>query len=177
MYKNFNLTESEREEILNGHKKYGYKQLLNEQHKIDGEGPINTNDYKVEVVDEKNPHIVLVMNKMTGKFGVYDTNSKDWLKSLTSKGDSGLKSLVYSDNFKHSNFRTLGDGKMSSLLVNPDGDKFYVVQMRHQRDEIPNEIPKGIFMNPMEYESQYEVMNSLNESQVELLNTFKRFIK
>jgi len=31
MYKNFNLTESEREEILNRHKEHGYKQPLNEQ--------------------------------------------------------------------------------------------------------------------------------------------------
>jgi hypothetical protein len=31
MYKNFTLTESEREQILNQHKKHGYKKLLNEQ--------------------------------------------------------------------------------------------------------------------------------------------------
>ncbi len=31
MYKNFNLTESEREDILNQHSSYGYKQPLNEQ--------------------------------------------------------------------------------------------------------------------------------------------------
>jgi len=31
MYKNFTLTESEREEILNRHKEHGYKQPLNEQ--------------------------------------------------------------------------------------------------------------------------------------------------
>ena len=31
MYKNFNLTESEREQILNQHKGYGYKKPLNEQ--------------------------------------------------------------------------------------------------------------------------------------------------
>ena len=31
MYKNFNLTESEREQILDMHKDYGYKQPMNEQ--------------------------------------------------------------------------------------------------------------------------------------------------
>lgn len=31
MYKNFNLTESEREQILNQHKEHGYKKSLNEQ--------------------------------------------------------------------------------------------------------------------------------------------------
>ena len=31
MYKNFKLTESEREEILNSHKAHGYKKPLNEQ--------------------------------------------------------------------------------------------------------------------------------------------------
>jgi hypothetical protein len=30
MYKNFNLTESEREQILNQHKEHGYKKPLNE---------------------------------------------------------------------------------------------------------------------------------------------------
>ena len=35
MYKNFNITESEREEILNGHKKYGYRQPMNEQQSMD----------------------------------------------------------------------------------------------------------------------------------------------
>jgi len=31
MYKNFTITESEREEILNSHKEYGYRQPMNEQ--------------------------------------------------------------------------------------------------------------------------------------------------
>ena len=31
MYKNFNLTETEREQILNNHKEHGYKQPVNEQ--------------------------------------------------------------------------------------------------------------------------------------------------
>jgi hypothetical protein len=31
MYKNFNLTESEREQILNQHKEHGYKKAINEQ--------------------------------------------------------------------------------------------------------------------------------------------------
>lgn len=31
MYKNFSLTESEREQILNNHKEHGYKQPINEQ--------------------------------------------------------------------------------------------------------------------------------------------------
>jgi hypothetical protein len=31
MYKNFNLTESEKEEILNNHKEHGYKKPINEQ--------------------------------------------------------------------------------------------------------------------------------------------------
>lgn len=31
MYKNFNLTESEREQILNQHKEHGYKKSLNEE--------------------------------------------------------------------------------------------------------------------------------------------------
>jgi hypothetical protein len=39
MYKNFNLTESEREQILNQHKEHGYKKAINEQEV--GEGDIN----------------------------------------------------------------------------------------------------------------------------------------
>ena len=35
MYKNFTLTESEREQILNQHKSYGYKKPLNESHQGD----------------------------------------------------------------------------------------------------------------------------------------------
>jgi len=37
MYKNFNLTESEREQILNQHKEHGYKKAINEQESFDGE--------------------------------------------------------------------------------------------------------------------------------------------
>jgi peptidoglycan hydrolase-like protein with peptidoglycan-binding domain len=38
MYKNFTLTESEREQILNQHMNHGYKQPINEQGYIDGPG-------------------------------------------------------------------------------------------------------------------------------------------
>ena len=40
MYKNFNLTESERERILDMHKEHGYKKSLREQEE-GGEGEIN----------------------------------------------------------------------------------------------------------------------------------------
>lgn len=43
MYKNFNLTESEREQILKQHKKYGYKNPLNEQYEDESMGD-DTND-------------------------------------------------------------------------------------------------------------------------------------
>ena len=41
MYKNFKITKSEREEILSEHKKYGYRQPMNEQQEVGGfkEGP------------------------------------------------------------------------------------------------------------------------------------------
>jgi hypothetical protein len=49
MYKNFILTESEREQILNMHKKHGYKKPLNEQAFNDASEPMMThqqyNDY------------------------------------------------------------------------------------------------------------------------------------
>ena len=59
MYKNFTLTESEREEILNRHKDHGYKQPINEQDGGFKEGPGDpqTNDYnhwndvKIQLID------------------------------------------------------------------------------------------------------------------------------
>ena len=45
MYKNFNLTESEKKQILNQHKEHGYKKPLNEQE--DGDLPTSpTHDYR-----------------------------------------------------------------------------------------------------------------------------------
>ena len=48
MYKNFNLTESEREQILNQHKGYGYKKPLNEQ-SLGNENVENVEDEKEEL--------------------------------------------------------------------------------------------------------------------------------
>jgi len=48
MYKNFTLTESEREQILKQHKQHGYKKPLNEQNDSNDETP---NLDKLEVED------------------------------------------------------------------------------------------------------------------------------
>jgi tRNA U38,U39,U40 pseudouridine synthase TruA len=73
MYKNFNLTESEREEILNGHKDHGYKQPLNES--IDGNNMIENekfkNDFYFKKFSEHAHHFEkLANNLMDGVNGI-----------------------------------------------------------------------------------------------------------
>jgi hypothetical protein len=98
MYKNFNLTESEKEQILNMHKDHGYKQPLNEQ-----SPQLTQKDYQeianyfkglmsgVNVTSDASDNIeTTIMNRINNKndwegvkraFGVQDGQNLDqWLK-------------------------------------------------------------------------------------------------
>ena len=54
MYKNFTLTESEREQILNMHKEHGYGQSINEQDggfKEDSRDYDHWKDVRIQLID------------------------------------------------------------------------------------------------------------------------------
>ena len=200
MYKNFNITESEREEILNGHKKYGYRQPLKEQHEMGNEPHHLDNDYEIHYQDKDNKFIFIVKNKRTDRYGVYDMKSHDWLKSLgKSSGDLNHKSVTYKADFKEVDNDFFLDDNSNAVIVteysNLEGVKFYTLQ---NIGDINNKGRIEVkIMNPMEFKSiehklqhddnnqdttdrsdrVYEGMNSLNEGQIELLNTFKKLIK
>jgi hypothetical protein len=180
MYKNFNLTKSEREEILNRHKEYGYRQPLNEQQEMGGEEPLMGNDYEVYAVDEQNDFLIIVKNKRTNKFGVYDSRKNGWLESIHT---------TYNDDFKETNTDLIGDSKLVTEFTNSKGDKFYTLSTVTMYDDVM----KVKLMNQKEFESMghnlepiqntsddvdrvYEE-SPLNESQVKLIKTFKRFVK
>ena len=100
MYKNFNLTESEKEEILNKHKSFGYKKPLTEQFNdgeemdepdTDGETPSDEfddlnmdNDTPPRYTLHKNVHIDVT------EFTLFVENEEDnteaWVKVRVSDG-------------------------------------------------------------------------------------------
>lgn len=92
MYKNFNLTESEREQILKQHKKYGYKNPLNEQSEEGMDINPANNDGSEEDMRSSNgliveDHIYIPVDRFT-VYVKFDDES-DEVPVEVSKGENG----------------------------------------------------------------------------------------
>ena len=110
MYKNFNLTESEREQILNQHKEHGYKKSLNEQAYTQqkwGKGTLirlpkgsnNTNDairIQSEPLGDKNDVIIGVQSNKKVRAEIKGINVFNTIESMLGHKfhDEGNWSLV-----------------------------------------------------------------------------------
>jgi hypothetical protein len=83
MYKNFTLTESEKEQILNMHKEHGYKKPLNEQGEptmttsVVGPKPKDTVMQKIPSTDPRNGKNIKQPEKLVGKKATFYKNPED----------------------------------------------------------------------------------------------------
>lgn len=164
------------------------KEIPSQDFEMDQNEPISLEDYLIKVIDDKNRNIVLLANKKTYKYGIYDIFKKDWVKS------GGKESITYNDDFDETNFRIRNgykNVKFSSEFTNSIGDKFYVVFSSFKI----RGIDAGIFMSEKDYidahtdrmdrkqhstydnDKVYEEQNPINEAKMVMLNTFKRLIK
>jgi hypothetical protein len=125
MYKNFNLTESEREQILNQHKEHGYKKPLNEQSYVDDMG-MDGDDDLYPTFDGDNQFVG--MSKPMGDMES-DSYEMDELEEIEmgnpSEDETKIEKLLNYFGFKK--YKVLHDG---DLVVYDNGVNEYNIEIR-----------------------------------------------
>jgi len=155
MYKNFNLTESEKEQILNRLKQNGYRKPINEQ------------PYENEIDELK-----LVLNDPSDEkyFARHGEDPNGWTGSSNKVYH---KDSPFNDDFDdetYDDFDTLHN-------AHPDFYKHY------SGNNMGPEHAKKWFntykekYGPLRIKRKKEMENPLNEGKQILINTFKKFIK
>ena len=184
MYKNFNITESEKEQIINRLKENGYGQPITKN--IISERINLENNYDVVLYNEKEPLFKLLRSKSTKKYGVFNQSTNKW----AFKHGGG--------EFKETGSDLLGEKSKKIELItqytNKNGDKFYTlinVYTHNGRIVVPGgylfEKLNSKFYEKNKKESEpiqdtsdddrvYEE-NPLNEGKQILIDTFKKLIK
>lgn len=198
MYKNFNITESEKEQILNRLKENGYRQplkknILSEQGERDNEldhNPIGelANHY-VLLNKDKHGIFYLLRDKNNGNFGVYNRSSKSW--------QPGYEPTFVSEDLKL--YQTDSDESVLMEKYVSEGGKVFYTMLKIDGDDSGS--PKVDFLDVKQYnhiieklkpvdtdepvnnsgfddkytDSVYEE-NGLNEGKQILINTFKRYL-
>jgi hypothetical protein len=125
MYKNFTLTESEREQILNQHKEHGYKKPVNEENELDNNEPRSNGGL---VVDDK--IFITIKNFYVDVF--YDEN-RDPVTVTVSRGS---KNEAY---FELANY-TVPEDRFAGDFINAVREKF--------TEDVFNNLPyDGVVLN------------------------------
>jgi hypothetical protein len=204
MYKNFNITESEKEQILNRLKENGYgqptnKKVISEQPEDELEqNPIGElrNDFHIISKDEKDKYgiLYLLRNKRSGEYGVFNKSMMDWQPGYqpsfkesdinlyeTQKGDSviiekytGIDDKVFYTLYKVENDSTIRTVKFLNTREHSD------VIERLKPVDTDESVNNGGFdekYTDKVYEEDEMMENPLNEGKQVLVNTFKKLIK
>jgi hypothetical protein len=147
MYKNFNLTESEREQILNMHKTHGYKKPLNEQSysddmemeddnelhpTFDGDGKFIGMSKPMSFVDDEDSHQTfdgdnkfIGMSKSMGDMEPDSYELEEIDMAQPSEDETKVEKLLNYFGFKK--YKVLHDG---DLVVYDNGQDTYNVEIR-----------------------------------------------
>ena len=130
MYKNFNITESEKEQILNRLKENGYRQPTNK--KVISEQPEGDGDYQNEfnMAYKVMGHDNLIM--------VTKDNRRDRFWGLLDR--SNMKFVLH-PNYEMTNLDNINvadEEKLAMEFTNPNGKKFYAIltQTHHKHDTV-----------------------------------------
>ena len=133
MYKNFNLTESEREEILNSHKEHGYKQPLNEQKsdRMVSDDNMDAGNLEITHAGCYPQHWVVDVN-LSNDNGEEDSTtvhvmtSGDEVVSVTCDDDDNLHSSISSEQAEEFVKQKIADGTLNfPPYIGMEGNKFY----------------------------------------------------
>jgi hypothetical protein len=113
MYKNFNLTESEKEQILKQHKKHGYGKTLNEQYEDESMGD-DTNDGSEQGMGstklQLQPDVYVDVHIFT-MFVSDESNAEAYVKIEINQEGSIVRMAVTQNETSHS------DDKIKSFVI------------------------------------------------------------
>jgi hypothetical protein len=195
MYKNFNITESEKEQILNRLKENGYKQPTNKK-VISEERHLSLDDIQIHFhVIAKNGSNVVLRNKENRKYGILNIKKSYWVDGYEPSFDESDLSIYTSES---------EDTFLLEKFVSENGGAFYILRNVNTEvgfgDEFPNgkifgqsgfdEAMEGLTLvsdyeegqekyqggpDPKYTDSVYEE-DGLNEGKKILINTFNRYL-
>jgi hypothetical protein len=193
MYKNFNITESEKEQILNRLKENGYKQPTNKK-VISEERNISLDDIQNHFhVIVKNGSNVVLRSKENRKYGIFNIKKSYWVDGYEPSFDESDLSLYTSES---------EDTFLLEKFVNENGSTFYILRdiQRDDQEGFSNakifgqsgfdETMEGLTLvsdseegqeknqggpDPKYTDSVYEE-DGLNEGKKILINTFNRYL-
>jgi hypothetical protein len=191
MYKNFNITESEKEQILNRLKENGYKQPTNKK-VISEERHLSLDDIQNHFhVIVKNGSNVVLRIKKNRKYGIFNIKKRYWVdgyEPIFDESDISLYTTESKDYF------------ILEKFVSENGDAFYILRNTNMDEELStgkifgqsgfDEAMEGLTLvsdseegqekyqggpDPKYTDSVYEV-DGLNEGKKILINTFNRYL-
>jgi hypothetical protein len=118
MYKNFNITESEKEQILNRLKENGYKQPTNKK-VITEERNLSLDDIQnhFQVIRKSGSNVVL-RNKENRKYGIFNIKKRYWVDGYEPSFDQSDISLYTTES---------KDYFLLEKYVNENGNTFYIL--------------------------------------------------
>ena len=192
MYKNFNITESEKEQILDRLKENGYKQPTNKK-VISEERNFSLDDIHNHFhVIVKNGSNLVLRSKENRKYGIFNIKKRYWVdgyEPIFDESDISLYTTESKDYF------------ILEKFVSENGDMFYILRNTNMDDEFPigkifgqsgfDEAMEGLTLftdypeegqkkyqggpDPKYTDSVYEE-DGLNEGKKILINTFNRYL-
>jgi hypothetical protein len=195
MYKNFNITESEKEQILNRLKENGYgqstnKKVISEQGEPEDVWERLSNMFDIRFKDEHGI-LYLLRSKRGKEYGVFNKSKMDWEHGYQpSFQESGIKLYQTQTGEFVLIEKYIGiDDKVFYILLKIDGDdynqsvkflntrEYYdVVKNLKDLDDTDETLPPSADMRKRNNDKVYEE-NPINEGKQILIHTFKKLIK
>ena len=145
MYKNFNITEKEKEQILESHMKHGYKKPLNE-----------TADNSLDVNEAERSPVKQVINSIFRKNGIKKVTSN----SSSVRGFRRTEGSGYEYNY---------GGSVSLVRIPEDVIEDLANQMRAAGVKVETVYTTGIDFDNRELKTSDESVNELDGKDIELV--------